>query len=263
MQGFDAKAGLWPRLRNALFQILMMKTNLHKLCGKIEGLTRSRRSRDFVMSQIGGGVEASAVSASLAGMGGAAISIASIDSNEKADFVEFSLNGESVRGWFWSFPFQEGDEVEVVAERSEDGWTAYGARRQADALVAVYPHCFEGRWAHYVSTFRFWGVVIGSIFLFLMVLDAVFSIFEGTFSVEEQLSAYVFYLTQSLPIVVLVFGFLAWRGGRKTEGFARIAENIFNGFGWANASRINLRQTSRRQRREGDGRDYGVRYFRY
>lgn len=153
--------------------------------------------------------------------------------------------------------------MELVAERAEEGWIAYGARREADALVAVYPHCFEGRWAHYVSTFRFWGIVVGAIFLFMMFMDAVFSMFKGTFSVENQLSAYVFYITQALPIVVLVFGFLAWRGGRKTEGFAKVAETIFSGFGWENPSRINLRKTSRQQRRKGDGRDYGLYVFRH
>lgn len=234
-----------------------------KLRGKIAALSRVRRSRDFVMEQLGGGVGASAVSAGLAGMGGAAIAIATLDSTEKADFVEFTLNGEPVRGWFWRFPFDEGDDIELVAERDGQAWIAYGARRPADALVAVYPHCFEGRRAHYASTFRFWGIVVGAIFLFMMCLDAIFAMFKGTFSLAGQLSAYAIYLAYGLPALMLVFGFLAWRGGRKTEGFARMAETIFAGFGWQNASRINLRKTSRALRREGDGRDYGTLYFRY
>ena len=196
-------------------------------------------------------------------MGGAGVAIATIDSSETADFVEFTVSGEAVRGWFWRFPFQEGDEVELVAERGEGGWTAYGVRREADALVAVYPHCFEGRWSHYVSTFRFWGVVVGSIFLFMMCLDPILAFFKGTFSVESQLSTYAIYLTYALPTVLAIFGFLAWRGGRKTEGFARVAETVFKGFGWADPARINLRATSKAKRQPGDGRDYGVRYFRY
>lgn len=236
---------------------------VRKLAGKIAGLRRVRRSRDFVMEQLGGGVGASAVSAGLAEMGGAAIAIATLDSTEKADFVEFTLGGEPVRGWFWRFPFDEGDDIELVAERDGQAWIAYGARRPADALVAVYPHCFEGRRAHYASTFRFWGIVVGAVFLFMMCLDAIFAMFKGTFSLAGQLSAYAIYLAYGLPALVLVFGFLAWRGGRKTEGFARLAETIFSGFGWRDASSINLRETSRALRREGDGRDYGTLYFRY
>lgn len=69
-----------------------------KLRGKIAALSRVRRSRNFVMEQLGGVAGASAVSAALAGMGGAAIAIATLDSTEKADFVEFTLDGEPVRG---------------------------------------------------------------------------------------------------------------------------------------------------------------------
>jgi hypothetical protein len=216
--------------------------SIRKLKGRITGLSRSRQSRDFVLGQIGGGVGASAVAAGLSGMGGAAIAIAALDSTEKADFVEFSVDGETVRGWFWRFPFDDGDQIELVAERGEQGWVAYGVRREADGLVAVYPHCFEGRQAHYASTFRFWGVVVGAIF---------------------QLSAVGEYLLYGLPALVVVFGFLAWRAARKTDGFARIAETIFSSFGWSNVGRINLRKTSKALRRDGDGRDYGLRYFRY
>lgn len=241
----------------------MVNMALQKLSGKITDLKKSRRNRDFVLSRIGGDVGASAISAALAGMGGAGIAIASIDSSESADFVEFSINGEPVQGWFWRFPFQDGDEVELVADRGEDTWSAYGVRRESDSLVAVYPHCFEGRRSHYLSTFRFWGIVVAVIFGFMMCLDAVFSLFQGQFSIVGQLEAYGIYTLYLLPTLLGVFGFLAWRAGRKTEGFAHVAEMIFKGFGWGNPSGINLRAISKAQRRPGDGRDYGLRYFRY
>lgn len=237
--------------------------NVSKITGTITDLKKSRKNRDFVLSQIGKGVGASAVSAGLAGMGGAGIAIATLDSSETADFVEFTMNGETIRGWFWRFPFQEGDNVELVAERDGDGWTAYGVRRDADSLVAVYPHCFEGRRSHYLSTFRFWGIVVAAIFLFMMCLDAVLALFKGTFSVQNQLAAYGIYAMYLLPGLLVVFGFLAWRGGRKTEAFALVAETIFRGFGWADPGGINLRAISKTKRRAGDGRDYGMRYFRY
>ncbi|CAB3742599.1 hypothetical protein LMG3458_05973 [Achromobacter deleyi] len=236
---------------------------LCKLEGQITGLVRRRQNRDFVLGVMGGDVDASAVAASLAGMGGAAMAIASLDSRETADFVEFSLDGVPVRGWFWRFPFAEGERIELVAERDAHGWMALGARRKHDGLVAVYPHCFEGRRAHYVSTFRFWGLVVAVIFLFMMALDAVFALFRGTFSVADQGAAYAVYGAYGLPALVAVFGFLAWRAGRKTEGLARTAERIFAGFGWEDPAGINLRKTSRALRREGDGRDYGLRVFRY
>ena len=83
----------------------MAETTLPKLRGHIGDLKRSRRTRDFVLGQIGSGLGPAAVSVGLAGMGGAGIAIATIDSSETADFVEFTVNGEAVRGWFWRFPF--------------------------------------------------------------------------------------------------------------------------------------------------------------
>lgn len=241
-----------------------LESKSRKLGGRIAGMKRSRRSRDFVLGQIGGDLGPSAVSASLAGMGGAAIAIATLDTSETADYVEFMLDGRPVTGWFWRFPFCDGDEVEAVAAESEGGvWSALGVRRKSDGLVAVYPHCVEGRWPHYASTFRFWGIVVGAIFLFMMGLDLVLSLFKGTFSVKGQLSAYAVYVAYLLPAILAVFGFLAWRAGRKTEALALAAEIMFEGFGWENPSRISLRKTSRRLRREGDGRDYGIYVFRY
>ena len=150
-----------------------------------------------------------------------------------------------------------------MAERDGDGWVAYGARREADGLVAVYPHCFEGRTCHYLSTLRFWGIIVAVVFVFMLCLDTVFALFRGLASIENQLSAYGIYALYLLPGLLAIFGFLAWRGGRKTEGFARVAETVFKGFGWADPARINLRATSKAKRQPGDGRDYGVRYFRY
>lgn len=46
----------------------MMKTTLQTLRGHIGDLKRSRRTRDVVLGQIGGGLGAAAVSASRAGM---------------------------------------------------------------------------------------------------------------------------------------------------------------------------------------------------
>ncbi|WYX08954.1 hypothetical protein WJ978_25185 [Achromobacter xylosoxidans] len=94
--------------------------------------------------------------------------------------------------------------------------TAYGARRPADALVAVYPHCFEGRRAHYASTFRFWGIVVAAVFLFMMCLDAILSMFKGTFSLTGQLSAYAVYLAYGLPALLLVL--IPGLAGRSQDG---------------------------------------------
>lgn len=242
----------------------MPEMNVQKLSGEIRGLTRSRRRHDFVLSQIGGGLGPAAVSASLVGMAGAAISIATLDTAETADYVEFTLDGKPLRGWFWRFPFNDGDNLEVVAEASESGvWSALGARRESDGLVAVYPHCFEGRWSHYFSTFRVWAAIMGFTFIVVLIFDLILATKQENFSWSGHAWVYAGYFGFMLPGMLGVSIFFAWLAGRKTEGFARFSESVFRGFGWASPSKLNLRAASNKRRKPGDCRDYGVRYFRY
>ncbi|MEX3241992.1 putative type VI secretion system effector [Serratia quinivorans] len=234
-----------------------------KLNGKITSLVKTRQRHNFIIDHIGSGLEATVLSASCAGLEGAAIAIASIECYEYIDVVEFCLNEEKVYGFFWFFPFQENDYVDLVAIRSGETCVAYGVRGLVDGIVAVYPHCFEGTRSHYYSVFRFWGIIVTSIFMLMMLLDTVFSIFNGTFSIVSQLSSYKFYFIYMYPFLLVVFAFLAWRSGRKTECFPQIAEMVFRGFGWDSPKNINLRKIAKMKRRVNDGKEYGIRYFRY
>ncbi|MCC7634004.1 putative type VI secretion system effector [Stenotrophomonas rhizophila] len=235
---------------------------LRRIDGEIRGLRRSRQSFDL-SEQIPENLAASVMAAGLAGMEASAVAMATLDATEQVDHVEFHCGDEPVQGVFWRFPFNDGDHLELAVERGANGWLAYGARRKTDGLVAVYPHSFEGRRAHFASTFRFWGIVLALIFLLMMVLDTIFAIARGTFGIADQLAAYGTYATYLLPALIVVFGFLAWRAGQKTVVSADIAERIFRGFGWRNPRWINLRKTSKALRKGGEGRDYGLRYFRY
>ena len=89
------------------------------LKGKIEKYSCSRRSANFVSPQADG--PTGAVAAALAGESGIAVSLISASGNvsEEADYVEFSIAGQAVKGWLKQSVFSEGDHVEVVAER----WT--------------------------------------------------------------------------------------------------------------------------------------------
>lgn len=237
---------------------------IRKLAGEITDLNKSSRRRDFVLSRIGAGTEGFAWAASLSGMGGAAVAVANLDTTETADYVEFTLDGKPLRGWFWRFPFSDGDTVEVVAEALQTGlWSALGVRRESDGLVAVHPHCFEGRCSHYLSTFRVWAAIMGFTFIVILIFDLIQAVNRGNFSWSAQAWGYAGYFGYMLPGLFGVSVFFAWLAGRKTEGFARFAEIVFRGFGWANPGRLNLRVISKKKRKPGDGRDYGLRYFRY
>ncbi|VFR43491.1 hypothetical protein BER2_0867 [plant metagenome] len=242
---------------------------MEKLSGRVQGLLRRRATRDFVMGEIGGavGTTATAASFALAGMGGAAVSTAFADSNEEADYVEFDLEGRRVKGWFWRFPFSEGDELDVAAEKlsgtqgNPDQWVAYGARRRDDGIVAVYPHCHEGTVAHRRASLRFYAWFAFACYL----VGACFSVGFTLFSDHpDRWATTARELFLYLPgVMVLVYGFLGYRATRKLAVFPQLAEEIFRTFGWPDPSRISLRKTSRAKRGEKETGDYGYFFFRY
>lgn len=235
--------------------------SLTRLQGRISGLRKSRKERDFVLSQIGGvGLGASAIGAAVGGMGGAAIGIATMNTEEEADYVEFDLDGKRIQGWLWRFPFQDGDAVELVGEAVGDSFVAYGVRRPEDGLVALYPHCVEGRQSHLKSNFRFWACVFAGLYSVSLLMLIVIALFRGDIDMGHFLAVIVGY---SLPACALVFGFLAWRATVKLKGFARLSEAVFRGFGWPQPERINLRERSRARKQAGDPAGYGDFFFRY
>ena len=234
---------------------------MKRLQGRIAGLRKTRKERDFVLSQIGGvGLGASAVGAALGGMSGASIGIATMDTEEAADYVEFELDGRPVQGWLWRFPFQDGDTVELVGEPAGDRFVAYGVRRPEDGLVALYPHCVEGWRSHLKSNLRFWAWVFAGLYAIALGIMIVLALSRDGIDMTHFLTMVVGY---SLPMCVLVFGFLAWRATAKLKGFALMSEAVFRGFGWPEPARINLRERSRARRQAGDPSGYGDFFFRY
>jgi hypothetical protein len=113
------------------------------LRGAISGLNRSRRSHDFVLTEIQHQqVGVTALAASVKGMGATGIGLIGMAGNadEEADWVEFELDGKQVKGWLWMLPMRNGDTVEVVAEPTGNNrYVAYAVKRDGDDLLAVYP----------------------------------------------------------------------------------------------------------------------------
>ncbi|WWL68376.1 putative type VI secretion system effector [Burkholderia pseudomallei] len=64
---------------------------------------------------------------------------------EEADRVQFEIDGKKITGWLMWFPFQDGDEVEVVAEPLRDGtYRTFAVLRPSDRTISLYPHCSRG-----------------------------------------------------------------------------------------------------------------------
>jgi hypothetical protein len=231
------------------------------LHGTIANLQRSRRTHDFVLTQVQQwAVGATAAGAAAIGMGATSVGLVNMASNadEEAEWVEFELNGKQMQGWLWLLPMRNGDEVEVVAEKvADDRYIVYSVKRDGDDIVAMYPHATAGRKAHYRNMTK---IMLWTFF----VLYAIFVI--GTYFKGEIASDLYAYTVAMATVGVggfIVFGIIFYRVSLKLMGFVRLAEAVFRTYGWPDVQNIDLRKTSREHSGINTLSNYGRYYFRY
>ena len=140
-----------------------MPVPLQKFSGTLVRMSRERTNQSFAPGehdqQVVGAI---AVGAALVGAAGQAATLATVasDPSEPADWVECELDdGTKFHGWLWRSPFKKGDAVEIIATTTTEGndqrHRLFAMARPRDRLVALYPHCSRGRYAHWKAFF--WG----------------------------------------------------------------------------------------------------------
>jgi hypothetical protein len=229
---------------------------LVKLTGTIRNLKVTRAHASFVFTesdQTKMGVVA--IAAAVAGLAGQAAStvISASDMEEAADYVEFELSGKQVRGWLWRNPFKDGDEVNVAAEPTLNGYEAFGIARKNDNIVALYPHCSRGRVRHYRNAVKWWlivSVLTNGLIICLMKTPVDKLLAEGVLK-WGMISFFSFF-------ALMVFSLT-----RQWLPFVRLAEKVFRALELPNPSSIDLKKSSKQKRKPSDSTDYGIFYFRY
>jgi hypothetical protein len=232
------------------------------LRGRIRNLRKTRRNQDFFFTASDRAkMGATALAAGLAGLGGVATGLSgmAMDTTEEADLLEFELDGTPIRAWVWQSVFQEGDEVEVVAERMDGIVQGYGIHRVSDQIVALHPHCSRGRNAHNKASFKLWIKIHASLLAATYLLIAVAGLLEKDAPILPMLAICILGGIASAAIT----GFIAYRISRKFIGFVRLAEGIFEGFGWGDVKDIDLPAITKRGKKPGEPAALGVLYFRY
>jgi hypothetical protein len=228
-----------------------------KLSGKMTSYRCSRAAASFVFSQSDQhkmGVVA--IAAALAGMGGQAASTAGYasDLEELAEYVEFDLNGEPVKGWVWRSPFKEDDVVDVAAEWQGYYYEAYGIVRPADRMIALYPHCSRAKGRHIKNAVKWWAI---SNTLFFSAVGAWFVYLGG---LELLLKPAILWTTSAVALALIpMFISLA----RQYMPFVRLSEKIFSILGLPDATNVDLVKSSKQQRTAEDPAEFGTFYFRY
>ena len=218
---------------------------IQRLSGTIKNYTRTRKYADFVFNDSDKtAIGVVAIAAGLAGLSGQAISLASAETNEAADYIEFDLDGKPVKGWVWRSPFREGDAVEIVAEWQDDHYEAYAVARPEDRIVALYPHCSRGARLHVKNAWKWW--FWGGTFFFVSL--STFMFYGLTF--EKMLEALPYVIGIGGGFFYGFFGLMTYSLTRKWMPFVRLAERVFTAFGWDNPGDIDLVKRSKETREQ-------------
>ncbi|MBW0445162.1 hypothetical protein EN871_04250 [bacterium M00.F.Ca.ET.228.01.1.1] len=239
-----------------------LQSPLKLLRGRITGLRKTRRGQEFFLTDADRKkIGATAIAAGLAGLGGIAVGLSgmAMDTTEEADLLEFSLDSKPVRAWVWQSVFEEGDEVEIVAEQWGAHWQGYGIRRLHDKIVALHPHCSRGRYAHYKAAVKLWLKICIPLLLFMYLLTGAIALFEST---GNWTGIFQMWIAGGSGLMAIL-GVIGFRISKRYMGFVSLAEGVFEGFGWTNVKDIDLPKITRKGKAPGDPSALGVLYFRY
>lgn len=209
------------------------------------------------------GMAATSVLAAASGLSGIAAAMAFMSTEESHEPVveaNFVVNGQSIRALLWSFPFSDGDDIEVVGESLAGEFIAYAVLSPSQRLIALYPHVSAGSRAHLLSVVRISaltssGFTIGAFVLFVTL---------GAFmSLGDDWGAFVGVMAAGSAAVGVILFIIGLRIGTRFRPFVRMADKVFSALGWPDAKQINLRRISQEKRLPGDPVELGDRYFRY
>ena len=233
------------------------------LRGTIVNYQKKRQLKDFVYTAADRkATGAAAILAALSGQGGAAVAgLNAMNVREEADFVEFELNGEPVKGWLTYSPFKEGDPIEILAAREGNGWNVFGILRD-DCIVALHPGCSRGRYAHFKASVRWWLIISSAILTAGSLMMVLIITSSDGYRALANLSFWAMYLGGTGGVFFALSGLIAFNQSRKFMPAVRFAESIFAGFGWKNVKSIDLPAITKKYKVAGEGLEVGMLYFR-
>ncbi|WP_080427522.1 putative type VI secretion system effector [Burkholderia ubonensis] len=233
------------------------------LRGAITGLTKRRAAYEAVFTEADKqAMERTAVVAALAGLNDIALNLSTSTefTDTVGDLVTFRLNGEEVRAWIWLSVFENGDEVEVVAERAESGWVGYAIRRCSDGILSVHPHCERGSRALFKYFLKFSVLFWSGCALAITILVMSMMLYN------ELHDRWGFFFKSFLVVwgvIEIIAIFIAYRVSRRFKRQLPMANKIFATFGWRDPPNVNLPKASKKLRQPEDTWQMGKLIFRY
>ncbi|MBN3839384.1 MULTISPECIES: putative type VI secretion system effector [Burkholderia] len=233
------------------------------LRGIITEMTKCRASYETIFTEEDKqAMERTAVVAALAGLNDIALNLSASTefTDTVGDLVTLQLNGEEIRAWLWLSVFENGDEVEVVAERAEAGWMGYAIRRCSDGILSVHPHCERGSRALFKFFMKISMLFWSGCALVTMLVVTAMVMFGGAFNQWKMMAEVYLVGGLALEMVALFIAFRVWLRFKKQ---LPMANRIFATFGWKHPSNVDLPKASKRLRQPEDTWQMGKLIFRY
>lgn len=239
---------------------------LVRISGEIKNYVKRRDEASFVFTENDKNtMGVIAIVATLGGLGGQATAIASNASalDEAADYVEFEIGENAIKGWLWRSPFSEGDIVDVAAEWQGEYYEVFGIARPSDRVIALYPHCSRSRISHIKNALKWWAIISVGVhtavfiinYLTIGDIDKVINFWDEFFT--EYLGGLWILglvLTLAVPVASLAM---------KWMPFVTVAEKVFKTLGLPNSGDIDLVRSSKEQVTKQDPPELGIMYFKY
>ncbi|ATA23335.1 hypothetical protein BIY26_23125 [Brenneria goodwinii] len=246
--------------------VLPPRGKLEKISGKLESFSRIRCKANFDPDVYATSSdrtltpgEKGAAGASAIAIGSPALAGLALKEEEPilndADYVQGIINGKPFAGWVGMTALKAGDEVELVAEWQDDHYQVYAIAVPAARIVSVCPQCDHGRYIQALSKVKINVCFMSSITVFYTIV----SCFMGDGSFGENLFNTIinnqgrYYLALTFLIGIggsfmSLFFYSAYKAYAGTA--CKLAEEIFQVFGWRNPKWINLKKITATREKE-------------
>ena len=151
-----------------------------------------------------------------------------------AQYFTAKLNNTiKLKGWLGYYKFNEGDLVEVVAEKHTDHYEVYAMLKPSEQIISLIPPCFAGR-KHALKRYHI------PVLLFYLLFTAGLVYLSSDFTLDNLIPAYIGIGILYIPTILILYH-------KMIKTHVKLAERIFSILGWKDVTNIDLGDISKEQ----------------
>ena len=142
-------------------------------------------------------------------------------------------NTIKLKGWLGYYKFDEGDLVEVVAEKHTDHYEVYAMLKPSEQIISLITPCFAGR-KHALKRYHI------PVFSFYLLFTAALVYLSSDFTLDNLIPAYIGIGVFYIPTILILYK-------KEIKTHVKLAERIFSVLGWQDVTNIDLVDISKEQ----------------